>query len=123
MKADATTKRTFANVPRHNGFEALRRIAEPVNEDKALTRKDLLPLVTNPKTAGNMDDLNTAFETWGTNKRLFQRADGKLPDAEQERLAFIGILPSDISPNVIMEMAKPGFETYSEVRKCTRCAS
>ena len=42
VKADATTKRTFANVPRH-GFEALRRISEPVNEDKALTRKDLLP--------------------------------------------------------------------------------
>ena len=66
-----------------------------------------------------MDDLNTALETWETNKRLFERADGKLPDADQERFAFIGILPGDISPNVIMEMAKPGFETYAEVRKYT----
>ena len=77
---------------------AWQRIVEPVNEDKALTRKDLLPLVTNPKSASNMDDLNTALEKWETNKRLFERADGKPPDAEQERLAFIGILPGDISP-------------------------
>ena len=66
-----------------------------------------------------MNDLNAALETWETNRRLFERADGKLPDAEQERLAFIGILPGDISPNVIMEKAKPGFETYAEVRKYT----
>ena len=50
---------------------------------------------------------------------MFERADGKLPDAEQERLAFICMLPGDISPNVTMEMAKPGFETYAEVRKYT----
>ena len=49
LKGDASAKRTFANVPRHNGFEAWRRVVEPVNEDKALIRKDLLPLVTNPK--------------------------------------------------------------------------
>ena len=79
-----------------------------MNEDKALTRKDLLPLVTNPKSANNMDDLNAALETWETNKRLFERADGRLPDAEQERLAFIGILRSDISPNIILERSKPG---------------
>lgn len=81
MKADATTKRAFANVPRHNGFEAWRRIAEPVQEDKAVLRKDHLPLVTNPKAAASMDDLTTALETSETNKRLFERADGKLPDA------------------------------------------
>ena len=48
-----------------------------MNEDKALT-KDLLPLVTNPTSASNIDDLNTSLETWETNKRLFERADGKL---------------------------------------------
>ena len=42
VKADATTKRGFATVPRHNGFEARRRVPEPVTEDKALLRKDLL---------------------------------------------------------------------------------
>ena len=83
VKADATTKRAFANVPRHNGFEAWRRIAEPVNEDKGLLNKDLLPFVTNPNAASSMDDLTTALETWETNRRLFQKADGKLLDAEQ----------------------------------------
>ena len=43
MNDHADTKRLFANVPRHNGFEAWRRIAEPINDDKALVRKDLLP--------------------------------------------------------------------------------
>ena len=57
-----------------------------MNQDKALTVMDLLPLVTNPKSASNMDDLNTALETWETNRRLFERAHGKLPDAEQERV-------------------------------------
>ena len=64
-----------------------------MNEDKALIRKDLLPLVTKPKPASSMDDLNAALEAWETNKRLFEKADGKLPDSEQERLAFVGILP------------------------------
>ena len=83
VKAAATTKRAFANVPRHNGFEAWRRVAEPVNKDKAFLRKDLLRPVTNPKAASSMDDLTVALETWQTNKRLFEKADGKLPDAEQ----------------------------------------
>ena len=78
-----------------------------------------MPLVTNPKSATNLGDLDTALETWETNKRLFEIAGGKLPDAEQERLAFIGIRPGDISPNMIMEMAKPGFVTSAEVRMYT----
>ena len=48
VKGDASVKRIFANVPRHNGLEACRRFVELVNEDKALIPKDLLPLVTNP---------------------------------------------------------------------------
>ena len=34
-------------------------------------------------------------------------------------MAFIGILPGDISPNIIMEMDKPGFETYTAIKKYT----
>ena len=34
-------------------------------------------------------------------------------------MAFIGMLPGDLFPNVIMEMTKPGIKTYAEVRKCT----
>ena len=48
-----------------------------------------------------MDDLSAALEAWESNQRLFEKADGKLPDREQERLAFVGILPHDISVNVI----------------------
>ena len=53
IKDEASVKRTFANVPRHNGFEAWRKISEPVDEDKALARKDLLTKVTNPRPAAN----------------------------------------------------------------------
>ena len=52
VKGDASGKRTFANVPRHNGVAAFCRIAEPVNEQNAIVRKDLL----------SMDNLQAALE-------------------------------------------------------------
>ena len=110
-KGDASAKRTFANVPRHIGFEAFRRIAEPVNEDKALVRKDLFSRLTNPKPATSLDDFTAAREAWDTNNRLFEKADGKLPSPDQKRLALIGLLRQDISANVIMEIEQPGFGT------------
>ena len=116
VKGDASAKRTFANVPRHNGFEAFRRIAEPVNEDKVLVRKDLLSAVVHPKSATSMDNLQAALEVWDTNKRLFESAD-VLPAPDQQRLALIGLLPPDISSNVIMEIEKPGFEMFSAIKK------
>ena len=39
----------FRNVPRHNGLEAWRRITEPINDDKAAMRRELLPKINNPK--------------------------------------------------------------------------
>ena len=117
LKGDASAKRTFSNVPRHNGFEAFRRLVEPVNEDKALVRKDLLSAVVHPKSATSMENLQTALEVWDTNKRLFEQADGVLPAHDQQRLALIGMLPPDISATVIMEMEKPGFGTFQEVKK------
>ena len=45
---------TFANVPRHNGLEAWRQLAEPIKEDKELLQKDLLPRVTSPKAAATI---------------------------------------------------------------------
>ena len=41
----------FAKVEKHNGLGAWRRLAAPVNEDKAHVRRDLLAFVTNPKGA------------------------------------------------------------------------
>ena len=40
-----------------------------------------------------------------------------LPAEDQQRLALIGLLPPDISANVIMEMEKPGFESYDQIKK------
>ena len=70
-KALADTKRFFANVPQHNGLEVWRRIAEPINDDKALVRKDFLPKVTNLRKATGLDDLPKALEEWESNKRFY----------------------------------------------------
>ena len=40
LSGDADKGTMFANVPRHNGIEAWRRLAEPINEDKAMVRRD-----------------------------------------------------------------------------------
>ena len=47
VAGDPSMESAFANVERHNGLEAWRRIAEPVNDDKALVLQDLLAPVTN----------------------------------------------------------------------------
>ena len=62
LKENASQASIFRNVPRHNGLEAWRRMAEPINEDKTLMRKDLLPLINNPKGASNIDDLKQRVE-------------------------------------------------------------
>ena len=66
VKGDDDARRTFANVTRHNGFEAWRRLAEPINNDKALLRKELLPRFTNPRPASNVDDVENALREWDT---------------------------------------------------------
>ena len=110
-------KRTFANVPHHNGFEAWRRIYEPVNEDKALRRKDLLLKVTNPRAASGINDLAKALEDWETSKREFEEADGARQTDDSERLVFLDLIPQEISAHVIMHMDMPGYETYDAIRK------
>ena len=66
-----------------------RRIAEPINDDKLLLRKELLPRVTNPRHATSFADLSKALEEWETNKRFFVESNGVLPGEDQERLALI----------------------------------
>ena len=75
LKDHADTKRLFANVSRHNGFEAWRRIAEP-NDDKALVHKGLLPKVTDPRRATGLDDLPKALEEWEITSKPTQKAEG-----------------------------------------------
>ena len=85
VKHDSTVNGIFANVPRHNGLEGWRRIAAPINEDKAMVRRSFLSLVSNPKPAASLEKIESAIEDWYTTKRLYREADG----AEQSDLTRI----------------------------------
>ena len=87
----------FTNVERHNGLEAWRRIAEPINEDKAHVRRDRLATLINPKGATSMDNIEAAVEAWNTNIRLFVAVDGEEPTDAAKGMTFIQMLPMDIS--------------------------
>ena len=109
----------FANVPRHNGLEAWRRIAEPINEDKASIRKDLLPSVTNPKGASSMDGVQGALEDWDTSLRLFKAADGAEPPDEQKRLTLLTMLPAEVSAYVAMHLELPELSSFVGLKRFT----
>ena len=109
----------YRNVPRHNGLEAWRRLAEPINADKSMMRKDLLPLVNNPKCATNMEDVEAKLEDWNTNCRLMVENGGEMPSDETRRMAFVEMLPPDIMSHVMMNIDLPGFETFNKVKKYT----
>ena len=104
---DTPVAGTFANVTRHNGMEAWRKLAEPMNEDKQLLQKDLLPSVTNPKAAPSPDKIEEALEAWDTNIRLFVKAGGKEPDDGQKRITLMTMLPVGIGGYVTMHMELP----------------
>ena len=48
---NAVVNVVFQNVDRHNGLEACRRIAEPINDDKSLILQELFAPVTKPRGA------------------------------------------------------------------------
>ena len=85
LASDSHQAGMFANVQRHNGLEAWRRIAEPINEGKQHIRRDLLSIVTNPKGATSMDNIEAADEAWNTNIRLVVAADGDEPSESAKR--------------------------------------
>ncbi len=116
VAVDPSLHSVFANVPRHNGLEVWRRIAEPINADKILILKDLLPAVTNPRPAASLDDLTVALEAWDTNLRLFSAAGGVPPSSEQKRLSFVAMLPPDVSAHVTMHRELPQYATYSALK-------
>ena len=86
--------RRFRNVPRHNGFRAWQVMTAPMNEHKAEVRKDLLKSVTHSVAAHSVEGLEKALEDWETTQRLFTEADGRLPDPEIMRLAYVGLRTS-----------------------------
>ena len=87
----------FANCSRHNGLEAWRRIAEPINGDQILILKNLLPLVMDLRLATSLDDFDQALEVWDTNLRLLRAAGGAAPNPEQKRLTFDSLCSRRVS--------------------------
>ena len=108
----------FRNVPRHNGLEAWRRITEPINDDKAAMRRELLPKINNPKGAKAYNEIEQRLEEWNTDCRLMIENGGKAPDDEARRLAFCEMLPSDMSTYALMRLeTDPEFSSFAKVKK------
>ena len=76
-------------------------------------RKDLLPLVNNPKAAANIDELELRITEWNINCRLMLENGGTLPDESTKRAAFIEMLPPEVNAYVTMRMEEPDFDTYA----------
>ena len=114
---DSKHEATFANVPRHNGLDAWRQLAEPINEDRELVVKDLLPMVTNTKGASNMEGVDDAIRDWNTSIRLFKKAGGVEPPESQKRITLIRMLPMDIGAYVTMHWELPEYKTFDALLK------
>ena len=97
---------------RHNGIDAWRRLAEPINDDKAMVRRDLLAAVTNPKGAASMDKHESAVEEWDTNIKLFVAADGEMMLMEEaKRMTLIQMLPIELSAYISMHDQLPDYKS------------
>ena len=114
LKEHSHSMRRFRNVPRHNGFQAWLVMTAPINEDKVEVRRELLGAVINPPPASSVEGLEKAMDDWKTNKRLLTEADGKLPDAETMRLAFVAMLWHEVYTYVSLHM---DMEEYGSVGK------
>ena len=117
LKNDATQAGLYANVPRHNGFEAWRAVSGPILEDRAMIRKSLLSKVTNPTAAGNIDRVEQAIVDWKTTCRLYAEADGPPQDEEARRIALVGMLPQDMYMHITMLWELPQYKSYVELEK------
>ena len=119
VAGDGHKTSTFKNVARHNGLEAWRQIALPINEDKVLILQELLPLITNPRSASSIDHYDDAVRDWTTNLRLFKEAGGEPPTGDAQRLAFTKLLPHDVAAHVTLHMNLPQYRDFHELRKFT----
>ena len=87
-----------------------------MNAGKLLILKDLLPLVTSPQPATNLDDLAQALEPSDTNLLLFKAAGRSEPEPGAKRLAFVGILPPDVAAHVSMHLDEPAYSIYATLK-------
>ena len=104
LLADSSVSNNFCNVQRHNGLEAWRMLAEPINEDKMMVQKELLASVTNPEPANSLDAVDGAITDWDTNIRLFVKACGTPPADSVRRISLIQMLPMDVSAYITMHI-------------------
>ena len=104
VKEHAGAKRDFSNVPRQDGFEAWRKLAGPINEDKMLIRKDLLWSFNQSRHCASVGDSEGALAQWATDRSLFSDAGGVLPALDLERLALIEMLPADMNTYITMRI-------------------
>ena len=109
MAADAGKDGAFKDVTRHNGLEAWRQIALPINEDKALILQELLPAITSPKLASDITHYDEAIRDWSANLRLIETAGGHPPTGDAQRPAFTKLLPPDVAAHVSLHTDLPEY--------------
>ena len=91
----------------------------PINEDRILILQELLPLISNPKSASDIHHYDIALRDWKTNLRLLKEAGGSCPTGDTQRLAFTKLLPPDVAAHVILHMDLPQYQSFEELRKFT----
>ena len=116
IRDDPDKASTYRNVERHNGLEAWRTMAEPVNQDKTLMRKELLTLVNNPVAAKTIDEYEGRLRDWNTNLRLMQENDGVVPSDDQKRAILIDMLPPEVNMYVTLRLEEEAFDSFSKVK-------
>ena len=105
------------NIDRHNGLEAWRQVAEPINDDKQLILQELLVPVTNPRGAANLEGFAGALELWDMNICLFKAAGGREPEGDAERIAFIKFLSPDVRAHVTLHEDMPQYQDFVELKR------
>ena len=106
-------------MTRHNGLEAWRQIALPINEDKAPILQELLPAITNPKPASDINHYDEAIRDWSTNLRLFETDGGQPSTGDAQRPAFTKLLPPDVAAHVTLHMDLPEYREFDALKRFT----
>ena len=101
-------RETFMNVERLNGFEAWRKITEPIRSTSVAMRIAFRKNAWNPAPAKTIQDYAVKLEKWETDYRKYIEVGGERISDEQRRELLIGILPPDLSVAMMIETHKHG---------------
>ena len=64
-----------------------------------------------------MEGFGKALDDWRTSKRMFMEADGKFPDAETMRLAFVAMLPHEVYTYVSLHLDMEEYDSVGKLEK------